>query len=70
MHNPLGLDMIKLMKTKDVQDALGVSRTTLWRFVKAGTLRPPIKLSAQCNRWRPSDIEAALEALRPSPTAA
>ena len=62
--------MTKLLRTKDVQDALGVSRTTLWRLVKAGTLRPPIKLSPQCNRWREADIEAALEALQPSPTTA
>ena len=70
MHNPLGPTMTKLLRTKDVQDTLGVSRTTLWRLVRAGTVPAPIKLSAQCNRWRPSDIEAALEALRPSPTAA
>ena len=65
MHNPLGPTMTKLLRTKDVQDTLGVSRTTLWRLVKAGTLPAPIKLGPQCNRWRPADIEGALDALRP-----
>ena len=70
IHKPLGPVMTKLLTTEDVTDALGVSRTTVWRLVKAGTLPRPIKLGPQCNRWRPSDIEAALEALRPSPRAA
>ena len=61
--------MTKLLTTEDVTDALGVSRTTVWRLVKAGTLPAPIKLGPQCNRWRESDIEAALEALRPSAAA-
>ena len=56
--------MIKLLTTKDVTGALGVSRTTLWRLIKAGTLPAPIKLG-QANRWRATDIEGALEALRP-----
>ena len=62
--------MNKLLRTKDVMDALGVSESTLYRLTRCGTLPAPIKLGPQCNRWRQSDIEAALEALRPSPKAA
>lgn len=61
--------MTKLLKTPDVMEALGVSRSTLWRLVRAGTLPKPIKLGA-ANRWHACDIEAAVEALRSSPKAA
>lgn len=30
---------------------LGVSRSTVWRLVKAGHLPPPIKLSSQAVGW-------------------
>ena len=61
--------MPKLLKTKEVMDALSVSESTLYRLIRSGTVPAPIKLSAQCNRWRESDVEAALEALRPSAAA-
>ena len=57
--------MGKLLNCKDVQDALRVSESTLYRMIRAGTLPAPIKLGPQCNRWREADIEAALDALRP-----
>ena len=55
--------MNKLLNAKDVMAVLGVSRSTLHRLVKAGKFPPPIKLGAQA-RWRPDDIESALEAAR------
>ena len=70
MHNPLRLVVTKLLKTKEVMGALSVSESTVYRLVRAGTLPAPIKLGPQCNRWREADIEVALDALRPSPTAA
>ncbi len=45
----------------DVQVAAryGVHRATPWRWVKTDLSFPkPVKLSAQCSRWRLSDIEA------------
>ena len=57
--------MPKLLNSKDVMDALGVSESTLYRLIRSGAVPRPIKLSRQCNRWREADIEAALEVLRP-----
>jgi len=34
-----------------------VSRQTIWRWVQAGHLPPPVKLTPGCTRWRMSDIE-------------
>lgn len=37
----------------------GVHRTTPWRWVKTDPAFPqPVKLSAQCSRWKLSEIEA------------
>ena len=44
--------MTKLLKTKEVMDALGVSESTLYRLIRSGTLPAPLKLGPQCNRWR------------------
>lgn len=37
----------------------GVHRTTPWRWAKTDPAFPqPVKLSAQCSRWKLSEIEA------------
>lgn len=37
----------------------GVHRSTPWRWAKADETFPkPVKLSAQCSRWKLSEIEA------------
>ena len=44
---------------KQLAERFGVSRPTIWRWVKADPRFPsPIKLSPQCTRWRTADIEA------------
>ena len=53
----------QLLTAPECMDRLQVSRTTFYDLVKNGTLPLPIKLG-RCARWRPSEVEAALEATR------
>lgn len=46
-----------LLSIKDVSEILSLSKTTIWRQVKAGTLPAPIKIGGS-TRWRRNDIEA------------
>jgi predicted DNA-binding transcriptional regulator AlpA len=36
----------------------GVSRATVWRWVKNGQLPAAVKLSPGCTRWKLAEIEA------------
>ena len=48
----------QILRPSNVARLLGVSRTTLWRWTKAGHLPPPIKLGPGVTGWRASDIDA------------
>ncbi len=45
---------------KDLQRQLKKSRATLWRWVRAGLLPPPIQLGPNSVGWRRSTYEAWL----------
>ena len=50
----------QILRTADVIAATGLSRTTLWRRVKAGDFPRPIRLGGPESRavgWRRSEIE-------------
>jgi predicted DNA-binding transcriptional regulator AlpA len=54
-----------LLNKHDVCRLLGgIHSSTLWRLIKAERFPKPIKVSTQIRRWRLSDVEAALEAMR------
>jgi predicted DNA-binding transcriptional regulator AlpA len=42
-------------------DVLPVSRSTLWRWVNAGTFPAPVKLSAGMTAWRVQDVRDWLQ---------
>lgn len=42
------------------RDYLSVSLATVWRMRADGKLPEPLKLTAQCLRWRRADIESFL----------
>jgi predicted DNA-binding transcriptional regulator AlpA len=46
----------KIYKSEDIMDVLGISRATLWRWVKNGTLPAPGKLG-KLNVWNTEVIE-------------
>ena len=52
----------KIVRTSEVLEATGLSRTTLWRLVNSGDFPQPLKLSSQARGWRIEDVEAWLEA--------
>ena len=48
---------MKILRMRDVLEMVSVSRTTVWRQVKAGDSPAPIRLSPRSVGWRQSDIE-------------
>jgi prophage regulatory protein len=58
--------MNDLLKAADVMQKLGIGRTALWRWMKAGILPPPIRIGKRYMRWREEDIEAFISNRRPS----
>ena len=46
----------RLMPLEEVLAALGISKPTLYRGIKAGALPAPVKISARRVGWRSSDI--------------
>ena len=47
----------RLLTAKEAQKKTGLSRTTIYRYVKAGTFPEPRKLSAGAIRWNSVIIE-------------
>lgn len=50
-----------ILRTNDLLAMLGVSRSTLFRWVRAGLLPPGIKLGQRAVGWRRSTIERWIE---------
>jgi len=46
------MSVIKIYRPKDAVNALGISRATLWRWVRDGQIPKPIKLGKQARGWR------------------
>ena len=51
--------MTKLLSREDVREKLGISKASMYRFLKAGILPPPIRFGT-LQRWRPETIERLL----------
>ena len=57
-----------LIDSQAAVDFLGVSLSTLWRQVKDKRLPAPVYVAERSPRWRRSELLAALEAQRMTPT--
>lgn len=44
------------IRQAQVLRSIPVSRSTLWRWVRAGDFPAPVKLSVQVSAWRVSDV--------------
>lgn len=43
---------------REVSESLKVSKSTLWRWIKAGLFPKPVHLGPKAVRWRVSDLAA------------
>ena len=51
-----------ILRSAAVERSIGVSRVTLWRWVKAGRFPKPVQLGPQAVGWLEHEIDAWLEA--------
>ena len=51
----------KMLRAPEVMARTGLSRTTIWRKVRAGTFPPPIELGVNSVGWPAAEIAAWLE---------
>lgn len=50
------LPIDRILRLKAVLEATGLSRSTLYRKIQAGTFPPQIKIATRCTGWRQSAI--------------
>jgi len=56
---------LKLLSLREVSATTGLSRTTIWRYVKAGIFPAPLQLGPNRICWRQNDIFEFIETLSP-----
>jgi prophage regulatory protein len=49
---------VRFVRTKDVTRMIGVSRTTLWRMVRAGTFPRPVRIAIRATGHVLEEVEA------------
>ena len=54
----------KLMRRPEVETRTGLSRSTLYDWMKRGDFPLPVKLGTRLVAWRESDVTAWLEACK------
>jgi predicted DNA-binding transcriptional regulator AlpA len=71
-HQGFGVEVDRLLTSKEVCEWLGRSHASLYRDIAAGLIQPPIKIGAS-SRWPASEIRALIDkaiAKRDEPEAA
>ena len=56
----------RLLRLAELTAILGISRSTVYRYLAAGRLPQPIHLSSRCIAWKASTISAWMDALAAS----
>ena len=54
----------RLLKTADIANQFGVSRSTIWRWRKAKIIPKPMLIGGRLVAWRSIDIEQWLEKIK------
>ena len=52
-----------ILRMTELCEKLGVSRTSIWRWCRAGTFPQPVKLGRRAVGWRQTEVEEWLQAL-------
>lgn len=52
---------LSILRRKQVEARTGLSRSTIYDFIKAGTFPAPVSLGSRAVGWRSSDVEEWLE---------
>lgn len=52
----------RILNQRDILASLGVSKTTLWRMINAGTFPAPLKIGERLNGWKVETFEQWLTA--------
>lgn len=55
----------RILRRPEVEARVGVARSTLYDWMKAGTFPKPVALGARLVGWRDSDVTAWLDARAP-----
>lgn len=50
----------KILRWPEVQSATGLSRSTVWRLIRAGKFPSSVKITDHATGWKQSEIEAWL----------
>ena len=53
----------RLMKEREVCELLGISKSTLWRWVAVKRFPAPVRIGPRAVRWRQSEILAWMSSL-------
>lgn len=48
---------LKIVRTKEFWEGIGVDRSTMWRWIKQGILEPPLRLGPKVRGWTWDYIE-------------
>ena len=51
----------RLMRRREVEQVLGISRSSIYRLMQEGEFPRPVRIGPAAVRWRASDIAAWLE---------
>lgn len=52
----------KILRWPDVHSATGLSRTTIWRLIRAGKFPASVKITDHATGWKQSEVAAWLAA--------
>lgn len=48
------------LSAREIADIISINEKTVWRWVKAGILPQPQRISTRCTRWSVGDVRKAL----------
>lgn len=52
---------VVLIRLPEVQQMIGLSRTTIWRAVRSGTFPSPLRVSQNAVAWRRDEIQTWIQ---------